>query len=325
MYVDASTLHRQGRTYTRYLLRESYRENGRVKHRTLANLSHCSAEEIAAIRLALRHKHDLSSLGTLSASLSLRQGPAVGAVWLLYDLARQLGIEQALGPSREGRLALWQIIARVIDQGSRLSAVRLARVHAAETILGLAPFDEDDLYANLDWLCAQQAVIEQRLFAQREAAEGGAGLFLYDVTSSYLEGTQNAFAAFGYNRDGKRGKRQIVIALLCDEQGVPLSIEVFAGNTQDPKTFIPQIETALQRFSASEVTFVGDRGMIKAQQIEALHAEHCHYITAITKPQIEHLLNTNVLPTRGAFPFSRSSEQERTMGICHAFQHVPAS
>ena len=292
MYVDVSTVRRQGRTYTRYLLRESYRENGRVKHRTLANLSHCSAEEIAAIRLALRHKHDLSSLGTVSDSLTLRQGPAVGAVWLLYDLARQLGIEQALGPSREGRLALWQVIARVIDQGSRLSAVRLARVHAAETILGLTPFDEDDLYANLDWLCAQQAAIEQRLFAQRAGAEG---LFLYDVTSSYLEGTKNAFAAFGYNRDGKRGKRQIVIGLLCDGQGVPVSIEVFAGNTQDPKTFIVQIEKVLQRFGQTEVTFVGDRGMIKAQQIEALNAEHCHYITAITKPQIERLLNTNVL------------------------------
>jgi hypothetical protein len=268
MYVDASTVRRGNKTYTRYLLRESFREAGKVKHRTIANLSQCSACEIEAIRLALTHKHTLADLGSVQEAVQLRQGASVGAVALLYGLAQQIGLTQALGPGREASLALWQVIARVIDQGSRLSAVRLARHHCAQELLGLARFDEDDLYANLDWLCENQPGIEQRLFAQHCGQDHG-GLFLYDVTSSYLEGEHNELAAFGYNRDGKRGKRQIVIGLLCDGQGRPLCIAVFEANTQDPKTFVPQVKKVAARFGAQEVTFVGDRGMIKSAQIEA--------------------------------------------------------
>jgi hypothetical protein len=289
MYVDASTVRRGNKTYTRYLLRESFREAGKVKHRTIANLSQCSAPEIEAIRLALTHKHTLTDLGSLHDAVQLRQGASVGAVALLYALAQQIGLTQALGPGREASLALWQVIARVIDQGSRLSAVRLARHHGAQELLGLARFDEDDLYANLDWLCENQPRIEQRLFDQHSRQDHG-GLFLYDVTSSYLEGEHNELAAFGYNRDGKRGKRQIVIGLLCNAQGTPLCIEVFEGNTQDPKTFVPQVKKVAARFGAQDVTFVGDRGMIKSAQIEALGERGFHYITAITKPQIERLL-----------------------------------
>jgi Transposase len=160
-----------------------------------------------------------------------------------------------------GQLALWQIIARVIDQGSRLSAVRLASSHAACEILGVDTFNEEDLYENLDWLCDHQAEIEQRLFKQ-PPNQSLPGVFLYDVTSSYLEGSQNELAAFGYNRDGKRGKRQIVLGLLYNANGMPLSIEVFAGNTQDPETFTSQIKKVAERLSARDVTFVGDRGMI---------------------------------------------------------------
>ena len=186
------------------------------------------------MRLALRHKEDLEHLGTIQDAITLKQGLSFGAVWTVYHVARRLGIEQALGTTREGKLALWQVIARVIDQGSRLSAVRLAMAHAACDVLGLGTFDEDALYENLDWLAGAQAAIEDRLFAQRTKTKP-VSLFLYDVTSSYLEGTHNALAAFGYNRDGKKGKRQIVIGLLCDEDGHPVSIEVFPGNTQDPQ------------------------------------------------------------------------------------------
>jgi transposase len=294
MYVDISSLRRNGKTYTRYLLRECYREEGKVKHRTIANLSRGSPEEIEAIRLALRHKQELAALGTLKDSVQLQQGPSIGAVWLVYQVARQLGIEQALGPSRQGRLALWQVIARVIDQGSRLSAVRLATTHAACDVLGLGRFDEEDLYGNLDWLSTHQTQIENRLF-QLQPKEPVSGLFLYDVTSSYLEGEHNELGAFGYNRDGKRGKRQLVIGLLCNGGGRPLSIEVFAGNTQDPKTFTPQAKKVAKRFGGREITFVGDRGMIKSQQIQALGERQFHYITAITKPQIGALLKSDVL------------------------------
>jgi hypothetical protein len=294
MYIDTSHITRGGKTYTRHLLRESYRAHGKVLHRTIANVSHCSTAEIAALRLALRHKEDLEHLGTLQDAITLKQEVSFGAVWTVYHVARRLGIAQALGPTREGKLALWQVIARLIDQGSRLSAVRLAMSHAACDVLGLDAFDEDALYENLDWLAHRQAAVEEKLFAQRTKTPS-VSLFLDDVTSSYLEGTQNALAAFGYNRDGKKGKRQIVIGLLCDEDGHPISIEVFPGNTQDPQTFAAQINKVKARFGVHEITFVGDRGLIKGQQVEDLAKQGCHYITAITKPQIEKLLRTGTL------------------------------
>ncbi len=292
MYIDISTIKKNGRTYKRVLLRESYRENGKVKKRTIANLSACSDQEIEAIKLALEHKDDLTELGSVKENLTLRQGHCVGAVWLVYRMACRLGISNALGHSREGKLALWQVIARVIDQGSRLSAVRFAENHAACDILDCEAFNEEHLYVNLDWLHEHQEEIENKLF-QRLHGEEKTELFLYDVTSSYLEGKYNQLGAFGSNRDGKRGKRQIVIGLLCDTEGTALSIEVFPGNTTDTKTFGQQVAKVAERFGAQAVTFVGDRGMIKGPQIEQLrqYEDHeFHYITAITKPQIEKLL-----------------------------------
>jgi transposase len=298
MYLDTSTVKQGDKTYTRHLLRESFREGKKVKHRTIANLSQCSDEEIAAIRLALRHKKNLAELTITDKeqAFSQRQGLSVGAVWSVYDIARQIGIVEALGTTKDSKLALWQVIARVIDQGSRLSAVRLAGMHAACDVLGLGKFNEDDLYKNLDWLCKNQALLEDRLFRNMYHTEKP-GLFLYDVTSSYFEGTHNELSAFGYCRDGKKGKMQIVIGLLCNEAGVPLSVEVFTGNTQDPKTFGPQIKKVAERFGSEEVTFVGDRGMIKSPQIEELNSEPYgfHYITAITKPQIETLLKKKLI------------------------------
>jgi len=291
MYVDSSKSHGK---YTRSLLRENYREDGKVKHRTIANLSHCSVEEIDAIKLALKHKKDLSKLVSLSKDITLNQGSSVGAVCAIHDIARQLGIHKALGPTRDGKLALWQIIARVIDQGSRLSAVRLAGSHAACDILGLEAFNEDDLYKNLDWLSQKQQVIEDRLFVNTHK-DKNPELFLYDVTSSYFEGTCNELGAFGYNRDGKKGKRQIVIGLLCDEWGQPVSIEVFKGNTNDTKTFYSQIKKVVERFGNNEITFVGDRGMIKSPQIKEIKKNSLHYITAITKKQIETLLKQGTI------------------------------
>ena len=296
MFVDSSVTRLNGKTYARHLLRETYREDGKVKHRTLANLTHCKPEEVEAIRLALKYKEDLGPIlaSAVEGGPELRQGPSVGAVWVLAQLARELGVVAALGSSREGKLALWQVIARVLDQGSRLSAVRLAGGHAVGAALGTVGFDEDDLYANLDWLADNQADIESRLFAQRDAASAH-DVFLYDVTSTYLEGEHNAFAAFGYNRDRKSGKRQIVIGLLADADGRPLSIEVFPGNTSDVKTFSSQLNKAAAQFGAERVTFVGDRGMIKAPQRAEIGAAGFHYITAITKAQIDALIAAGVL------------------------------
>ena len=280
--------------YRSILLRESYREEGKVRKRTIANLSNCTPQEIEAIKLALSHKDDLSALGTLSESVELQEGLSVGAVWSVYQVAKELGIEEALGKDFEGKLALWQVMARVIDQGSRLSAVRLAQVHAAGDVLDMKRgFDENNLYDNLAWLSENQAKIERKLFELRRG-DKRPKLFLYDVTSSYLEGELNYFGEYGYNRDGKKGKKQIVIGMLCDESGEPVSTEVFSGNTQDPKTFESQVKKVAGRFGCKEVTIVGDRGMIKTMQIERL-PEGFHYITAITKPQIEALINKGIL------------------------------
>jgi hypothetical protein len=282
-----------GKTYQSIYLRESYRDGPHVRKRDIANLTHCDPKEVAAIELALKFKGDLSALGSLD-HIQLRQGLSVGAVWTVYQVARRRGIDTALGHDFAGQLALWQVLARVLDQGSRLSAVRLAQVHAACDVLGIRRgFDENDLYANLGWLSQQQEQIEDRLFASRKGHKPE--LFLYDVTSSYWEGQANALGAYGYNRDGKKGKKQIVIGLLCDEQGEPVSTEVFQGNTQDPATFASQVKKAQDRFGCERVTFVGDRGMIKSGQIRDLEQAGFHYITAITKPQIQTLLQAGVL------------------------------
>ena len=288
--VQTKSTSKKGKQYGATLLRESYREGGKVKNRTIANLSHCKPQEIEAIRLALKYRDDLTVLGSFKESVELKEGPSLGAVWTAYAMARELGIERALGTDRAGKLALWQVIARVVGQGSRLSATRLAQTTAGCDVLGIREgFDENSLYDNLGWLAANQEKIEQRLMTIR--GKGATPqLFLYDVTSSYLEGESNELGAWGYNRDKKKGKKQLVVGLLCDEMGYAITVEVFAGNTNDVSTFKSQVEKAAARYGCQQVTFVGDRGMIKSGQIEDLKAAGYHYITAITKAQIRTLI-----------------------------------
>ena len=297
MHIQRVKSKRGPKTYEQILLRESYREPGAkrsaVKKRTLLNLTKYPPQIVTALELALKHKGDLSVLTAMS-DIALEQGPAVGAVFTLLEVARRLGIEKALGTHQNGKLALWQVIARAHSQGSRLSAVRLAKTTAAADVIGFEQgFCEDNLYENLTWLCDNQEMIEKRLFAFRRG-QARPQFFLYDVTSSYLEGDHNTLADWGYNRDKKRGKKQIVIGLLCDEEGEPLSVEVFAGNTADPQTFGAQVKKVAERFGCRRVTFVGDRGMIKSAQIEDLESVDFHYITAITKAQIRSLIKKGV-------------------------------
>lgn len=295
MYVtETISRSKSGKVYKCVLLRESYREGKKVKNRTIAKLTGLPDAQIEALKLAFKHKDDLHLLGSLKDSVQLKKGQSVGAVYAVYELARRLGIEKALGGGRDGKLALWQVMARAISQGSRLSAVRMAQTHAAADVLGFERgFDENDLYGNLTWLSENQAEIEKRLFRLRRSSRGS-DLFLYDVTSSYLEGNCNELSDWGYNRDNKRGKKQIVIGLLCDETGAPVSVQVFRGNTQDVKTFGDQVRKVSERFGCGRVTFVGDRGMIKSAGIAELKRSGFHYITAITKPQIESLLKSGV-------------------------------
>lgn len=292
MYIDSAYSIQNGKPYLRHLLRDSYREDGKVKHRTIANLSHCSEEEITAMKLALKHKGSLVDLGSL-AEAEIKYGMRIGAIFTLKTLAERVGLASALGVTEAGRLALWQVLAVLMGQGSRLKSVRLAESHAACDILGLEAFNEDNLYTNLAWLAQEQESIEKRLF-RRRYPEQPPQLFLYDVTSSYLEGVQNILAAFGYNRDGKKGKMQIVIGLLAGPDGTPVAVRVFAGNTADTGTVAEQIRILASSFGVEKITLVGDRGMLKQTQIGQLEAKQFHYITAITKPQIRTLLREGV-------------------------------
>jgi len=292
MYIDTSISKRGDKVYVRHLLRRTFRENGAVKHETLLNLSNCPEEEIAAIKLALKHKGDLTSIASIS-EIEPTLGKRIAAVWALNTVAERVGVASALGKDRQGKLALLQVLARIIDQGSRLSAVRLAESHALCETLGIDKLDEDDLYDNLAWLAANQEEIEKALFAARFPRETPT-LFLYDVTSAYLEGEHNELGAYGYNRDRKRGKLQIVVGLLTGPDGLPVAVRVFEGNTKDEKTVSEQVRILAKSFGVKEVTLVGDRGMLKGPQIDAL-PDDFRYITAITKPQINKMLTQGVL------------------------------
>jgi hypothetical protein len=266
-----------------------------VVHETLANLSKLPAELIEIIE---RHckaqppppdKPAAAASGS-DASAPIHLGPCYGVLAALDGLARELGLAQAVGEqSRSQRLALFLIYARLAHQGSRLSAARWSEDHAVKEILGVGGFDEDDLYGALEDLQKRQASIEAAL-APKAAAQKARAIYLYDVTSVYFEGLENELADFGYNRDGKSGKKQLVAGLLTDGQGEPISIQLYRGNTGDPPTFLDAVQKLKVRFGAEEVALVGDRGMIKRLGKEALGEAKFRYVTALTDPQIRALL-----------------------------------
>ena len=272
------------------LLRESFRDGGQIRKRTLANLSHWEPTRVEALRRALRGDFDHLTGGDPIC------GPVFGVLYALKHVADDLGITGVLGRMRTGKLGLFLTFARVAHQGSRLSAVRWAQQHAVREVLGVGSFDEDDLYHTLDAVAQRQDHIEQALYRRYVQRQGRKPVvFLYDVTSSYLEGAQNALGAYGYNRDGKKGKRQIVVGLLTDEAGEPFAVRVFEGNTADPSTVSTPIAILKQRFHVEEVVFVGDRGMVKAKGKATLAAERLRYITALTEPQIRTLVKRGVV------------------------------
>lgn len=272
-----------------------------VVHQTLANLSKLPEELIRLVESYCKGQAELSTQAAgapgngASGSPAVNVGPCYGVLAALHALAAELGIVQAVGQDkRVQRLALYLIYARLFHQGSRLSAARASEGHAVREALNLGRFDADDLYAALDYLHAQQESIEDQLYRRRPARNGEA-MFLYDVTSHYFEGEQNELAEYGYCRDKKKGKKQVVAGLLTDGGGEPLSIELYPGNTGDPPTFLDAVETVKVRFGAKEVALVGDRGMIKRMGKKALGEAHFRYVTALTDPQIRALLKKGVL------------------------------
>ena len=280
-----------GKVFKTYLLRQSYREDGKVKNRTLANLSTCTEEEINLFKafLKLKGKIPISPAGPVTVT----PGKSIGGITVLYEVAKKLGIIDALGTSFNGQLALWLIFARIIEQGSRLSATRLHLNYDIASVLKLKRgFDENNLYDCLHWLSENQKSIENTLFENKKSSQK---FYWYDVTSSYFEGKFNEFAAFGYNRDKKQKKRTVVIGLLCQDDGDPISIEGFKGNTQDTQTFESLLIKLKDRFNCKSITMVCDRGLIKDKQKILLANYGFHYITALPMPQIKPLFNKGII------------------------------
>jgi hypothetical protein len=268
----------------------------RVVHRTLANLSKLPEELIRLIESYCKGKSAQPAAEAVPGTApwpEVHQGPCYGVLGALHALAAELGIVQAVGQAtRVARLALYLIYARVFHRGSRLSAARCSEEHAVREVLQVGRFDEDDLYEALDYLAVHQQQIEDQLYAQSQARTT---VFLYDVTSHYFEGQHNELADYGYPRDIKRGKKQLVAGLLTDGKGEPASIQLYRGNTGDAPTFLDAVQKVKVRFGAEEVALVGDRGMIKRMGKRALGEAHFRYVTALTDPQIRALLKRGIL------------------------------
>src|SRR6266516_848878 len=278
------------RVYQRHLLRRSYREGGKVRKQTLANLSHLPDEAIAALRLVLAGRTVVDA----DAALEVQRSAGHGHVAAVHTIARQLGLPDLLGPPGRTRdLAYALIVSRVVRPRSKLSTVGWWDDVTLGSDLGVAGASTDEVYAAMDWLVDHQAHIEAEL-ARRHLQAGGIAMF--DLSSSWVEGSHNALAAFGHSRDGKRGKPQIEYGLLTDKQGRPVAVRVFAGNTGDPTAFAQAVEVVREKFHITEAVMVGDRGMITSARVKALkEIPGMAWITCLRAPAIKKLAQDGAL------------------------------
>jgi transposase len=285
----------KGRVYQTHLLRRSYRQDGKVKHQTLGNLSHLPPDLIDTIRRRLRDQQPNEG-GQWDIVRTLPHGHVAAVLGTLRDL----GVDKLLAarPSRERELTIGMIVARVIGPASKLATTRAFNDETASTSLslelGFGDVHQRELYETLDWLGKRQQRIETKL-AGRHLADGT--LVLYDLSGSYYTGRCSGLVTYGYNRDGKRGVPQIVYGLLCNGEGCPVAVEVFKGNTADPKTLGAQIKKVRQRFGIKRVVFVGDRGMITSKRIdeELRDVDGLDWITALRADNIKKLVSQKVI------------------------------
>jgi hypothetical protein len=287
MHVAKIITRRGAASYTYHLLRQSYREGPKVKHRTLANLSALPLPIIEAIRRGLAGEELISA----QQALTVIQSRAHGHVAAVLGTAWKLGLEALLDPqpSRQRDLAMAMIVGRVLQPASKLATTRLLDTTSLGPTLRVEEATEDELYGAMDWLLARQERIE-RLLAERHLTPGG--VVLYDLTSVYVEGEHCPLAKRGYSRDGKPGKQQIEFGLLTNGDGAPVAIEAFSGNTGDPDTFQTQVGKIREGFGVSEVIWVADRGMLTSKQVEKLRkVVGSHWITALRAPTIQQLVD----------------------------------
>jgi transposase len=274
------------------LLRESYREGSKIRKRTLANLSKLPESVVDNLKIVLKGG---AAIENLSNSFSVKRSLPHGHVTAVLGTIKKLDLHNLIAPdnSTKRALVLAMLVARILDPRSKLATARGLNSETCfsslSELLALEKADEDDLYSALDWLVEKQALIENEL-AKRHLTEGS--LVLYDVSSTYFEGTQCPLAKYGYNRDKKKGFLQIVFGLLCDKFGCPIAVEVFEGNTSDTTTITTQIEKVRQRFGIKQVVWVGDRGMITNTRIIAdfKQVEGLDWITALRASQIRKLV-----------------------------------
>ncbi len=276
--------------YVSHLLRRSYRQDGKVRHETLGNISALPAEAIEVLRAALAGK----TLVVAGEGFEIVRSIPHGHVAAVAAQAETLGLAEFLGPPcRQRDLAIALVVARVCRPASKLATTRWWQTTTLAGDLGVADATTDDVYGAMDWLAERQAAIEQRL-ARRHLADGA--LVLYDLSSSWVEGSHCALAARGYSRDGKTGRAQIEYGLMTDAAGRPIAVEVFAGNTADPTAFISAVDAVRDRFGLSSVVMVGDRGMITSARIEAIRAlGGLGWITSLRAPAIRALAEGGVL------------------------------
>jgi len=278
------------------LLRESYREDGKVRKRTLCNLSDWSKAHIEGLRGVLKGGTVIpADREAFTITRSLPHGHVAAAL----GVAHKIGLDRILGPegNRCRDLVLAMIVGRILDPASKLAAARALSPATATsslgTVLGLGEVDEDELYTALDWLLERQPAIETAL--ARQHLKNGT-LVLYDVSSSYMEGRCCPLAKRGYSRDGRQGTLQIVYGLLCAPDGCPVAIEVFEGNTGDPMTLATQVDKLKLRFGLDHVVLVGDRGMITQARLTAdVKAAGLDWITALRAPAIQQLVKGGAL------------------------------
>ncbi|MEW6296103.1 MAG: IS1634 family transposase, partial [Candidatus Diapherotrites archaeon] len=299
MYVQRISKRVKDKVYTTILLMKSIRQGKKVDHKTIANITKWPPHIISALEFSLKGGkiEEIKEIGEYQR----KQGKSYGALKVVVEVARWLGIEESLGRNRPAILALIMIAGQIISQRSRWYIANFWSKGQAidEVFKKEIRFDEDDLYETLVWLSENQERIEQRIWKKmlKESPQGTKAIFLYDVTSTYVEGEKMALSEYGYPRGAVKGKKQIVIGLLTDKDGYPLTVEVFKGNTNDYKTVVNQLEKIKKNYGAERVVFVGDRGMIKSEQIKEITEEPLkwNYITAITKPQIEKMISDGII------------------------------
>jgi hypothetical protein len=290
MHVSTTTRRVGEREYTATLLRRSYRQDGKVKKETLANLSHLPAEAIDALRRVLAGE----TLVNIEDAFEIERSLPAGHVNAALAMARRLELSKLLdrSSSRERDLCLAMIVGRVICPGSKLGTVRSLGQSTLASELGVEGADEDDLYAAMDWLLERQDRIEDRL-ASRHLCDGE--MVLYDVSSSYFEGRTCPLAKLGYSRDGKLGLPQIIYGLICDQDGRPVAVEVFTGELHDDATVPSQISKLKDRFGLSRIVVVADRGMVTKANIELLtQTDGVDWITALKAPTIKKLARSGI-------------------------------